>query len=375
VVYNNHIHHGGDSEADYENDVHGVAVACNDMNIWVLDNHIHHMGGDSVQVSHGCRFSTDHVYIGRNIMHDDRENAVDIKQANDVIVSQNIMYNYEPCSSSSGEVFVVHYDPNRIWVLYNEVYNGNLGIASTGSSNFNVIGNIVYNITNMSEHAGTDCQYWSGVGMRFYNTGKATAFNNVFYDSHSGIGAYVFAGSTFDIGNNIFMNLEDTQDTRSSHMCVGGNSAALQNSFLNSNIYYQNGEAVKITWGSSYPSVSSLQSAMDKCSNCIEADPQFVDAVNGNFRLASSDSPAVDSGVLSDVYAEFENLYELDIAKDIDGNPRPLGEWDIGAFEFQGPVCVDMSALLNFISQWRQGSITMPSVISKLAAWKSGEGC
>ena len=63
--------------------------------------------------------------------------------------------------------------------------------------------------------------------------------------------------------------------------------------------------------------------------------------------------------------------------------PDPLGncrEWsglapDIGPIEFSGSSCVDTTALLSHISNWEQGSITMPYLISRIAAWKAGTGC
>ena len=43
------------------------------------------------------------IYIGRNEMHDDRENAVDVKQSRDVIVSENTIHGYVPPPSGSDD--------------------------------------------------------------------------------------------------------------------------------------------------------------------------------------------------------------------------------------------------------------------------------
>jgi len=99
VLYDNVIHDNGDWQSDTENDFHGTTVTANVRNAWIVDNHYYHNAGDAVQVIAGSSFSTDHIYIGRNLMHHDRENAVDIKQCYDVVVSQNTMYGYARSSS------------------------------------------------------------------------------------------------------------------------------------------------------------------------------------------------------------------------------------------------------------------------------------
>ena len=92
------------------------------------------------------------------------------------------------------------------------------------------------------------------------------------------------------------------------------------------------------------------------------------------------ENPDVDTGtdpmnLIED--ANFTQLFpEYDFGKDIEGNARLQGEnWDIGPYEFQGKSCVDTPTLLNYISQWKAGSISIPVLISRIANWKSGTGC
>jgi len=57
----------------------------------------------------------------------------------------------------------------------------------------------------------------------------------------------------------------------------------------------------------------------------ISADPLFVDATNGDYRLQAG-SPCIDAG--SNDYVTTET--------DLDGNPRKVGTVDMGAYEYQG---------------------------------------
>jgi hypothetical protein len=96
----------------------------------------------------------------------------------------------------------------------------------------------------------------------------------------------------------------------------------------------------------------------------IDADPMFVDAENGNYRIAPG-SPCIDAGNNTAVPPE--------ITTDLDGNPRfrddpctedtGLGDppiVDMGAYEFQ-PLCpcdfdcdgdVDTFDLLHLLGAW-----------------------
>jgi len=58
-------------------------------------------------------------------MHEDVENAVDIKNSSDVIISQNVMYGYGNAPESDGTALVINnwsdYPKERIWILFNEI--------------------------------------------------------------------------------------------------------------------------------------------------------------------------------------------------------------------------------------------------------------
>lgn len=82
----------------------------------------------------------------------------------------------------------------------------------------------------------------------------------------------------------------------------------------------------------------------------ITGDPKFVDQGNGDYRLLRS-SPCIESGT------------DTGLTTDFDGNPRPIGDYDMGAFEFptfrgdiDGNGRVDEMDLMIFQRDW--GKIT-----------------
>jgi hypothetical protein len=69
------------------------------------------------------------------------------------------------------------------------------------------------------------------------------------------------------------------------------------------------------------------------CDQCLQAVPLFADCASNDFHLQAG-SPAIDSGVESEVYQRFYDLYGIDISVDITGAPRIQGRSpDIGAYE------------------------------------------
>lgn len=326
VIYANEINNNGDPLSTTELDIHGIKPDTGCLRLWIVDNHIHHNGGDAVQIGNGASAEpwAQYIYVGRNVLHEDRENAVDIKQSRDVFVSQNLAYGYHSTSSSAGETFVTHSNPQRVWILGNFVTGSNQGIVCTGADGYYVIGNVITNIA----HAPGDTTYdvnsiFRAAGILTYNTTSSAHVNNTLYRVDSGI-SYASGTAKTEIVNNIIAGL--LQPTF--HIAVG-NSTAMAASVMSYNLVDATAR-LKISGGlsgcSPYP-------------NCINADPQFVDPVNNSLDLKAT-SPAVDAGMTHPLYAAFQTLYGISLSTDAKGSPRPSGKgYDIGAFEFvNGPA-------------------------------------
>jgi hypothetical protein len=336
VIYNNHVHDFGDDDSASENDYHGVLPGEYSEYVWVLSNHIHNMGGDSIQVGQAT-YSADqrpnYVYIGGNTFHDDRENAVDIKRANHVIVSQNTCYGYEPTGSSAGEVIIIHDGPDNVWILYNKIHSGSYGIQTTQSTNTYFIGNLVYNIHHPSGTAwDPNSGYSYGAAIHFRGASTGGAIANTLYDYDTGIQLTQGTAAGYDIKNNIFAGRAEPlgMDIR-----VGDSSVA-SGSNLDYCLFYYGGGSARIYWNASAVNVATFKSRYGKCLNCPgEADPLFGNPAGGDFHLQAS-SPAKDKGTTHPAYTTFFNQYGVDIRKDTEGRLRPQGAaWDIGAYEFE----------------------------------------
>lgn len=285
VIYRNRIHDNG-VMSSAENDRHGIGGGGN--RIWILDNEIYRNSGDAVQFGHEARNQFGSIYIGRNVIHDDRENAIDIKEVSNVVISQNTMYGYRSSSSSEGAAVVVHDCPINAHVIFNTIRDSQIGISSASLAsecprpvNVRFIGNVIEDIT------GNAIQGWG--------SGKITQV----------------------VGNTI--------------VAVGGVGIGLDNvaagSGIENNLLWRIGSQAIETGGSATVATNLADTV----------DPQFRDEAAGDYRLMV-DSPAIDAGRASAAYAAHLAIHGVAIDVDHSGAPRPQGsQWDIGAHERTAP--------------------------------------
>lgn len=325
VIVGNEIHNNGDPTIDREIDIHGIKSPAGAERIWILNNHIHHNGGDGIQMGNSSSLEPwpRFIYIARNLIHEDRENAIDIKKARDVIISSNLVSGYEARSSSAGEAIVTHDGAERVWVVNNGIGNSRMGIVCTGANGYVVFGNVINNIA----HHPNDGQYnpdnlFRAAAILTYNTSSSAHVNNTILNADAGIS---YAGGTAPtvISNNLIGNLREP-----SHHIAIGNSTAARASIVRANLIV--GDA-RVRLGGGVTGCPERE----VCS--VTTSPGLIDPPR-NTRLQKS-SPAIDAGVETELSSAFQNLYGTSLTSDLWGFPRRNGKAiDIGAAEFSDSV-------------------------------------
>ena len=369
VIYNNHFHNIGDGRTTpVKFDASGVSVDANAEDIWIVDNHMHHLGGAGIKVSYDSykvnTIMPNHIYIGRNIIHDNFEHAIGLKLCEDVIISQNIAYNFGEGYTgtighgTSGIPFVdgLGEGPDNVgkynhWYLFNLAYDYNAadggfavytGAGETLADEIYYIGNIVYNAHNV---AGTSTGFCSGGSKRVY------WINNTAYNCDRAgffLGDRVGDAPTekLTLVNNIFGGMA-SGSTQPYSLMLGAVQDSLDRMVIKNNVFYNSGGNAQFGVGvynppafsswATYSTYSAFCTAyLGFCTDSMEANPNHVDAANGDFHLQSN-SPAIDAGADVQVYFDrFYDLYGIDISVDFDGNPI-IGAPDIGAYESADP--------------------------------------
>ncbi len=337
VIYNNLLHSQADwnlnPEVDLDN--HAIKFGPWSEDVWVLYNSGWNNGGSFIQVGDWGDGSTAALnrarryYIGRNSLRDNRQSPIGIKQATDIVISENRLYNlYGIQNNASGQSGVVYqYGPERVWIINNHIFNGNAGITGGSNSggsgqNIYIVGNLIHDLQALDPAGYNTATGWAPAGIMLAGGVNRHIVNNTLYDVPAGINTP--ADGPMLIRNNIVANVQLGYHT---YLETG---TAVGASSLHDNLYFQAGGNIQIRLrGQVHTDLASVESSMNASGN-IQADPQFV---SGDYRLSAT-SPAVDGGQVDDVYQTFQNLYGLDIRRDLCGNPRPNGAWDMGAIEY-----------------------------------------
>jgi hypothetical protein len=269
-------------------DNHGIALHAEGvLDVWIVDNHIHHNSGDGIQFCHGCDGGPGRVYIGRNHFHHDEENAIDLKAfVGPVIISENQMHDYQPSGDSNGDALRVNDEGEQtnLWILFNDIWNAELGINAQGSfaDNIYVIGNELHGI--------------EGAIVGEPVAGTLQIVNNTLLD----VGLGIQAGQAH---SNII---------RATDVAIGEWVTACSHNLV------QQGD-VEVS-----------------CSNGRSGDPRVI-LSGGHVIGLQAGSPAIDNGLASPPpYATFQSQFGQSITFDRLGVPRPSPPgWDIGANEFR----------------------------------------
>lgn len=338
VIWNNYIHDAGDVNANFDQDNHCITVGGGTSYVWILDNEIARCSGDGLQIN-GSLSGTHHIYFGRNRSHSHKQTGMWSKTATDVIFSQNTVYNIRPSNSSGGGCTGAQYGPDYVWWLFNRLYNCESGIRVEGDSGMGAsrprhffIGNLIYDITDSGTPDPGNPHASGAIVLR--GGYEKYIVNNTLWNYQAGIMSP--AGGFLKMENNI-LGARNNPQGRDIYIEL---SATANASTLRHSLFWSS--PVRITWGSgsSGPvyTLEQFQSLTGKGENSATLDPRFVNAAAKDFHLQPA-SPAIDRGLLSEFYALFQSRYGIDLAKDIEGSPRPIGgAYDAGAYEYGGQV-------------------------------------
>jgi parallel beta-helix repeat protein len=341
VIYNNVISNIGDPSPT-GSDTHGVEGGYHTNRVWILNNTIHHVGGDSVQANHYANYTTmrvENYFIGGNTFYGNGENGIDLKNMQGFVISQNEIYG--PFQREAGWGMVFHYGSQTAFhcangvVLFNQIHHVSGGIytgLSSGVDNLDVIGNKIWDVhasyAYLTDPLNGACIQLGGTTVGANSLYRFT--DNTFHDFDRGVTLdSIHDGDVVKLHGNIFSSKANAslyELAVSNHLETGVT--------LDYNLYTG---TPSFLWAGSTRTLSYMKTTAGQETHAVVGSPAFVDATNGDFHLTDT-SPAIDVSVEGPVgdsaYAAFQTKYSLDVRKDFDGRVRPVdGAWDIGALE------------------------------------------
>lgn len=325
LLYNNEISFLGndydDSETSLgesqENDYHGIHPDINVDRVWIFNNKIHNLGGDSVQVSRASTSDNNRpsdVFIINNEFYSNLENAVDVKTANNTLIMGNVVYDWRQHrgNTSTGAAIVVHNKAKNTWIVNNYISDAvDAVIVSDGSVETWVIGNVIHNIKHSiwDENWASSSIYSTGSAIHFRGGSKGGAINNTIINTDKG---FEGEGSNLIFINNIIV---ERNESSAYDLYIGTSNAG--NKITNNLIYH---------------SKFNYKFKNTMCLVCIYDPPKFI---NGSFEISLL-SPAIGSGTMINfILNKYTAIFSTTLDNDIKGGVRVIGGIDIGAYENQ----------------------------------------
>lgn len=274
LIAGNHIHHLGhldaqDAFAKGEFDAHGVLCSAMARRVWILDNDIHHVQGDCVQLSRSKgkpdQGPAEQVYIARNRMHDTGEEALDIKLARDVIAAENLMHGFVPTALSGvgggagGAAVILHDDgkmgewqrPMRVSIIANLIGNCQYGVRIMSGEEITVRGNVLRQVREMASTGHSADSPWKpGCAIQAVGSDDIRILANRMVDCERGICLRVVEGMRVSVRENVIGEVEPASGVHLLVKAEGkGASVAMARAEIGGNLFFQTAGAVRVLAG------------------------------------------------------------------------------------------------------------------------------
>lgn len=227
VIYQNELHDGGDITSSKDTDVTGVQVQNHVNNLWILDNHIHHMQGSGIQVL-GQQENTQRIFAGRNHIHHCRQAGMWVKAGTHIVFSTNHVHDIittfglVSASQSPSKGIGGQYTPSDYWIINNLIYNCSFGIripsyyGSCIDPSVYMIGNIVHSCSPQGDPINGDHLLpdnpWGVSAIQLVNGVDRYVYNNLIANSAFAIKVAASNNSSTYIKNNILMCIPYVDD-------------------------------------------------------------------------------------------------------------------------------------------------------------------
>lgn len=344
VIYNNLCHDFGVENSATQNDYHAFAPQSSVDYVWIINNVAYNMGGDGCQVG-VAQLATanraNYVYVGGNHFYNNRENAVDLKKVDYVVISSNECHEYRNCAdgSSDGTAIVIHDGARHVWIINNEIYDSTFAIACTACADVWSVGNLIYNIIHdatsgtwnaNSLYSDGACIHYGGTytlpetGSTEYPT-TGGIVNNTFADYRTGIQITTSTDGNYTVINNYF----NGSNQATGHDYMTENSTTLALTTINNNTHVNTAPNYHYRVSSTDYTIAGFQ-ALGKGANTLLDSSS---SLNGSYQLSGSASSVGAGTSIATIQQNFFNTFGIELDRDIFGNNRVSATIDIGAHE------------------------------------------
>jgi hypothetical protein len=211
-----------DSQIDHfdagDSDAHGVGIMTAS-NVTIRRCDIHHNSGDAIQSNtpdypgYG-RFASN-ILIENSRLHDNRENALDIKSTHGLTLRNNLIWGYRAVDSSDGMAIQVQHDAQDIQIIGNQIWDAVEGIELTDGKKsgklypaapqrVRIAGNVIRDLVDDPEGDSG-----SGSGIVIRASSAVQVYNNTVLRVpgaalYLGVSSGEIQASGIDLRNNVF---------------------------------------------------------------------------------------------------------------------------------------------------------------------------